>query len=215
MLKIIHILNINNFFPEMFALTMPLIRQYAEKIHADLNIITQRKFPEWPVTYEKTQIHELGKDADYNILFDADLIINPVSPDVTEIVPFYAVGLQGIYEADQMFTVNDYFVRDMRKIGVCGNFMVTTRYTHDFWTPLEMSLEQAKTNLGRHWILDEFTFSRNIARYGLKVVRLDEKEEYFYHIGTQPYYLQSGEWIEETDEEKLAKAKSIINKWTC
>ena len=209
-LKIIHILNIDNFFPEMCELTMPLIQEYAANIGAEINVITERKFPDWPVTYEKTQIHELGKHADYNILFDLDLVVNPNAPDVTELTPPFAVGLQGVYEADQMFLVNEYFIRDMRKIGVCANFMVASRYTHDVWTPLEMPLEVAKTQLGRHWILDEYTFSRNIAKYGLRTVRIDENNENFVHIGTEPYMLD-GKWVTETKEEKLAKARRIIN----
>ena len=34
-LKIIHILNIDNFFPEMCELTMPLIQEYAANIGAE------------------------------------------------------------------------------------------------------------------------------------------------------------------------------------
>ena len=39
-LKIIHILNIDNFFPEMCELTMPLIQEYAANIGAEINVIT-------------------------------------------------------------------------------------------------------------------------------------------------------------------------------
>lgn len=208
--KVIHLLNINDFFPEMCVLAMPLIQEYAKKIGADINIIKERKFPEWPTTYEKLQIFELGKNIDYNILFDLDLIVNPNSPDITELTPHYAVGLQEIYPADQMFYVNNYFIRDRRKIGVVGNLIVTTRYTHDFWTPLEIPLDIAKKQLGRHWILDEYTYSNNIAKFGLNVVMLENKNN-FVHIGTEPYKLKEEEkWVIESKEEKIKRAKDII-----
>lgn len=216
MKKILHLLNIDDFFPEMCEITLPLFVNYAKRIGAEINMIKERKFPDWPITYEKLQVYELGYSADYNILFDLDLIIRPDAPNITEMVPPNSVGLQGTYEADTMYYANPYFLRDGRKIGVCGNFAVTTSWTHDFWEPLPLSLDQAKQQLGRHWILDEYTMSFNIAKYGLKTVILDKNEQYFYHVGTQPYKLKTGEWVEESKESKLNRAKLFLERgeWT-
>ena len=82
MKKVIHVLNINNFFPELFRITYPTIRAYAEKNGYIINMITERKFPDYPLHYEKFQVYEDGKEALVNILCDADMLIHPEFPDV-------------------------------------------------------------------------------------------------------------------------------------
>ena len=42
MKKLIHVVNINDFFPELFALTYPTIRSYAERNGYMINMITER-----------------------------------------------------------------------------------------------------------------------------------------------------------------------------
>ena len=49
----IYTLNIGNYAPEICALTYPLMEAYARKIGADFYIIRDKKYPEWPVVYEK------------------------------------------------------------------------------------------------------------------------------------------------------------------
>ena len=81
MKKVIHLLNINNFFPELFRITYPTIRAYAEKNGYIINMITERKFPDYPITYEKMQVYEDGKDNQMNVLVDADMLLHPNLPD--------------------------------------------------------------------------------------------------------------------------------------
>ena len=57
--KTIFTLNVDGYSPEITDITYPLIKRYAKHIDADLHIIKDRKFPDWPVTYEKLQIYEL------------------------------------------------------------------------------------------------------------------------------------------------------------
>ena len=52
MRKLIHVVNINNFFPELFALTYPTVKAYAERCGYMINLITERKFPDYPLHYE-------------------------------------------------------------------------------------------------------------------------------------------------------------------
>ena len=77
--KTLYTLNIGNYGPEITALTYPYMRRYAEKIGADFFIITERKFPGWPVTFEKLQIYELSQQHanDWNIFCDGDCLIHP------------------------------------------------------------------------------------------------------------------------------------------
>ena len=86
MKKILHVLNINDFFPELFALTYPTIKAYADMTGFTINLITERKFPDYPINYEKMQVYKDGEGADYNMLCDADMLIHPHFPDVATIV---------------------------------------------------------------------------------------------------------------------------------
>ena len=58
--KTIYTVNIGDYAPEICALTYPLMQAYARKIGADFHVIRERKFPAWPVVYEKLQVHELA-----------------------------------------------------------------------------------------------------------------------------------------------------------
>jgi indolepyruvate ferredoxin oxidoreductase beta subunit len=78
MTKAVWVLYINNYFPELCKYTLPTIKLYAQKIGADFNLITTRKYLEFPITYEKIQIYELGNNYDWNILIDADKIADEI-----------------------------------------------------------------------------------------------------------------------------------------
>ena len=73
MKKTVYLLNIGDYEPEITSLTYPYISRYASKIGAAVHLITERKFPEWPITYEKLQIYELGRQHgnDWNIYIDS------------------------------------------------------------------------------------------------------------------------------------------------
>ena len=135
MKKLIHVLNINDFFPELFALTFPTIQAYAERHGFLINLITERKFPDYPINYEKMQVFQDGMGADLNMLCDADMLIHPHFPDVHEIVknPAYVAfndnyNISTKYYADRI----PYFKRDGRdgtfllrpsKAGQVGNIV--------------------------------------------------------------------------------------------
>ena len=85
MKKVIHIVNINDFFPELFRLTHPTIMHYAKKYDYTINLITERKFFDYPIHYEKLQVYKDGKENDINVLLDADMLIRPDMPDFMQI----------------------------------------------------------------------------------------------------------------------------------
>jgi hypothetical protein len=63
------------------------------------------------------------------------------------------------------------------------NFILSSWMTHDVWTPLQMSYEEA----AKHCIKDprqvsEFAVSLNIARYGLKCSGAVKDKSKTYHI---------------------------------
>src|ERR1700722_6556869 len=124
--KTLYTLNIDNYAPEICALTYPLMKNYARKIGAAFSIIDERKFPEWPVVYEKLQIHELAKGEyarhadvdvleprepdDWQIFVDSDALISPEFFDVTELLSKDTVLHNGRDMAGLRFKKNEKFL---------------------------------------------------------------------------------------------------------
>jgi len=220
-MKTIFTLNINNYSSEITKLTYPYIQIYANKIGAKFHIITERKFLNFPIVYEKLQIYELGKKNDWNIYFDSDVLIHPDLFDITDHISKDTVLHWSFDMAGNRWTYDKYFLRDGRNIGSCDWFTIASDWCIDLWKPLEISFEEALKNIhpttldsslgdikGEH-LIDDYTLSRNIAKYGLKFVTfLDllkklgrENDEYLWH----PYI--------KTEEQKIEGIKEKIKKW--
>jgi hypothetical protein len=202
-MKTIYTLNVDNYAPEIRALTFPYLKRYADKIGAEIFEITERKFPDFPAVYEKLQIYELEKErkSDWIIYIDADALIHPETIDFTEFMPMDAVGNNDHDIAPIRWTYDDYFRRDGRNIG-CGNWLaIASKWCIDLWRPLDdMTLEEAVKNIHPtnaellggiepSHLIDDYVTSRNIAKYGLKhkTVKMILKElglesaEFFLH----------------------------------
>ena len=200
--KTIYTLNVDNYAPQITALTYPLIQRYADKIGADFQIIGTRQFPDWPVVYEKLQIYELGKNTDWNIYVDSDAIIHPDMFDVTDHISKDTVLHNGRDMAGNRWTYDRFFRRDGRHIGSCNWFTVGSDWCIDMWKPLDdLSFEEAVKNIhpvmseaatgliAPSHLIDDYTVSRNIAKYGLKFDTLMEMQErrndkgaYLFHL---------------------------------
>ena len=182
--KTLYTLNIGDYAPEICALTYPLLRAYARKIGADFYVIRDRRFPEWPVVYEKLQIYELGRvhGNDWSIFVDGDALISPEMFDITDFLRKDTVCHNGRDMASIRWTYDQYFRRDGRHIGSCNWFTVASDWCLDLWRPLDdLTLEQAMANIHitisernsglckTEHLIDDYTLSRNIARFGLKV----------------------------------------------
>tara|TARA_R100001443_G_scaffold55633_2_gene66780 strand:+ start:172 stop:834 length:663 start_codon:yes stop_codon:yes gene_type:complete len=200
MKKIIHVVNINNFFPELFSLTYPTIKSYAERYSYDINIISERKFPDYPIHYEKFQVFEDGKEALINILCDADMLIHPQLPDMMSHCRRDSIAFNDNYHLSTKYQVDriPYFMRDGRDVGIATNFVVTSDWTHDAWEPIPLSAkdieslakkEVTEDTNQRGWghYADEFAISFNMAKYGLKYTGVtweDWMRPYLIHTGT-------------------------------
>lgn len=74
---------------KLLELTEPFMRRYAKKIGADFTAIRERKytplygFKEW--YFDVFQVYELTKDYDRVLYLDADILVNPIAPDIFEI----------------------------------------------------------------------------------------------------------------------------------
>ena len=180
--KTVFTLNIGDYAPEICALTYPLMRAYARKIGAEFTVIRERKFPDWPVVYEKLQIYELGQENDWNFFIDGDALVHPEMFDVTEHLEKNTVCHNGTDMATIRWRYDQYFRRDGRHIGSCNWFTVGSDWCFNMWRPLDdLTLEEASQNISitvgernsglcsTEHLIDDYTLSRNIARFGLKV----------------------------------------------
>jgi len=179
--KTIFTLNVDNYAPEITELTYPLLKHYAEKIGADFHIISDRKSPKMPPVYEKLQIYDLGRAMknDWNIYIDSDAIVHPDFFDVTNFIKKDTVLHNGVDMANNRWRYDKYFIRDGRNIGSCNWFTIGSDWCIDLWHPLDIPYEEALNNIfpiqmelntviTREHLIDDYTLSRNIAKYGLK-----------------------------------------------
>jgi hypothetical protein len=223
--KTIFTLNLNGYAPEITDLTYPLIEAYARKIGAGIHTITERKFPEWPITYEKLQIFELAQkmENDWNIYIDSDTLVHPDTPDLTAMLPRDTVGHFWSDFAPVRWKPDRFFERDGRNIG-SGNWLaVASNLCVDLWRPLDdLTPQQAIANIfptvaeqrsavvERSHLIDDYVLSRNIAKYGLKFRRIKELfDEAGFEKGGYFFYHQ---YLYNT-AQKVVELKKALRTW--
>jgi hypothetical protein len=214
MKKILHVLNINDFFPELFKLTFPTIQSYAHRNNFEINLITERKFKDYPINYEKVQVYEDGKDADLNLLVDADMLIHPHFPDVESFLNPYTVAFNDGYNISTKFHTEKikYFIRDGRDAGIATNFVVSFKATHELWEPLPYTPQEIEdlsikglNHRGWGHYADEFCLSYNLAKYGLKYTGIT------WEPWMRPYLIHTGTG---NKQEALIIANDTLNAWS-
>jgi hypothetical protein len=222
MKKTIYTLQVNGYSERITRLTFPFIRYWANKIGADFHIIKGRKFPEWPITYEKFQIYELAQEHcnDWNIFVDADTLIHPHTPDWTVFMNKDTVAHNGSDFAPIRWRYDKYFMRDGRHIAGGNWLAIASDWCIDLWKPLDIGPEEAVSNIfpimDEIWggcladhLVDDYATSRNIARYGLKFkgikTIMDEKGMkdwfFFLHLYNIP------------EDEKVKKIMEVMDQW--
>jgi len=222
MKKTVFVLNVENYAPEITELTYPLIKYYANKIGADFYEIKDRKYPEWPVTYEKLQIYDLAKElkSDWYIYIDSDALIHPETIDWTNYLPKDTIAHNGNDMANIRWRYDEYFKRDGRDFGSCNWYTVASDWCIDLWHPLDIKPDEAVANIfptidelntviTPSHLIDDYALSRNIARYGLKATTLIDLQKeiglpnanFHWHIYT------------DTIEVKIERLKNILDEW--
>jgi hypothetical protein len=180
--KCVFTLAVDNYAPDICAISYPLIKRWADKIGASFYNITERKFPGWPPVYEKLQIYELAQQMgnDWNIYIDSDALVHPDLPDITNIISKDTVLHNGSDHAGNRWRYDRFFYRDNRHIGSCNWFTMASDWCIELWKPLDdLTMEEAfsrinptvnelNTVVNREHLIDDYTLSRNIAKYGLK-----------------------------------------------
>ena len=212
----------DEYAPEITALTRPFLKYYADKIGADICVIDQRRSPAWPVTYEKFQILDLARERydDWSIYVDGDALIHPETPDYTELVGRDTIIHHGHDFAGIRWRQDDYFRRDGRRWSTCNWFTLASSWCLDIWQPLtDLTLEQALANIyptpheldcgltPPHFI-DEYVMSRNIARYGIKTDTVMEVNKRL-GMANAPFFFHQYTF---RTAEKVSMLRNIIDK---
>lgn len=196
MKKLLVTLNINDYDKEITDFTFPYMRQYAQNIGADFHIITERKFPDLDINFEKFQMYEFFKTYDWIIFLDADCLINPKGVDLTTLVEenrvliakynspthhFYPKNVEGKYNlhyyASFFFLVFHKNSRDCVKFYKNPldyykyiNFNSTNKDFKKYF--IDKNLPEIKKLNGI--FLDEFLLTLNLHRYNIKTASLQE-----------------------------------------
>jgi len=224
--KVIFTLNIDNYAPEVVAITRPLLCHYAEKIGAEIVDITGRKLTLGTIyepVYEKLQIYELAQQigADWNIYIDSDALIHPDFFDPTLMLAKDTVCHNGTDFAPHRWRYDRFFHRHGNNIGSCNWFAAASDWCIELWHPIDdMTPEEAvariypttgELNGGTTpgHLIDDYTLSRNIAKYGFKVQTVInlckavgyEHNSFLFHL------------YNVTNEYKAAEMKKVLKAW--
>lgn len=207
--KNVFVLHLDNYRPDLCRYTLPTIKLWADKIGASMRFIQSRKFPGWPITYEKMQVHELGKGAHWNILVDADFLLHPDLPDFTSMLDRRVVGMHYGFNWRSLFKPNRYLERAGHNQAVAGGFVITSDWTHELWEPLPMLPSEALELTKRAFIVDEYALTNNLCKYGFAYTGLQLNET----IAKQMIHLGSEERTEEQRAMDAAHAAELTKRW--
>jgi hypothetical protein len=222
--KTLYTVNINNYQPEVFEITRPLLMHYAEKIGADFHVIDSSKFPGLPGRYEKLQIFELGKEHqnDWNIYLDSDALVHPDMIDFTSYLKKDTVMHNGKDVIGNRYREDVYTMRAGVKFSSCNWFAIASDWCLDLWHPLEdMTVDEACANIFPTVqetlngvkpidLIDDYVLTRNIARYGLKFTTGVEilKKECGYDTNFMMHHLYA-----ISEQEKVINMKRCLKSW--
>ncbi len=185
--KCVHVLATPGYAPDLCAITIPRLRAYASRIGANFNLIQERKFPDYPINYERMQVYEAGQSYDWNINIDADMVVGTKLPDITDISPASRVSIVMKYDLSSHFKTdgNIFFERDQRDAGLVDAFVATSSLTHDLWKPLSGGFESYKPLFkdSEYRRISEYCISLNLATYGLHYGGAFARTDHIFHVG--------------------------------
>ena len=221
--KTLFTLAINNWEPDICDITFPLLKRYADKIGADFYVIEDRKFPQWGITYEKLQIYDLSQqmENDWNIYIDADTLVHPETPDVTELLSKDTVAHHGADKLGVRYKTDRYFWRDGRQISSCNWFSVASDWCIDLWHPVDdltpgeciarcfPTVDESNGVIRASHLIDDFILSRNIAKFGLKFKTLIS---IFDEVGYKDVWFFWHQYV-IPPEQKVIQMKNILTQW--
>jgi len=223
MKKTIFTLNIDHYSDDTAKFTYPYMKMYADKIGAEFVEINKRKFPQYPVIYEKFQIYEMTKNCDWGLFFDSDVLINPKFFDITEILPMDTVSSLGFNHLEGHYELDNYFWRDGRRMSVGSCMTFASHLCREMWEPItDLTPDEIlsrfhpwhyeeKIGYTPDYLIDDYLVSRNVAKYHLKYKSL---RDLLRENGMNDYdciYHQFG----LPKKEKIKAIKDQLKTWGC
>lgn len=220
--KTVYTLNVGPYAPEITALTYPLLRAWARRMGAEFVVIGERRFPGWPIAYEKLQVYQLAQDRgdDWCVFVDSDALVHPDTPDFTTLLPKDTVAHNSSDMAAIRWTYDRFFLRDGRHIG-SGNWLaIASAWCVDLWRPLDdLTLEEAvariqpasfelRAGITPEHLLDDFVLSRNIAKFGLKFTTVKRLQE---QTGCAGEFFRHEYLLSTTD--KVVALQQVLKEW--
>jgi hypothetical protein len=158
---------------------------------------------------------------EWTYFIDADALIHPDTMDLTDHIHKDTVMHHGADVASHRWMYDKYFRRDGRHIGSCTWFIVASDWCLDIYKPLDdITLEEAYENIfpiaGERrcgvepWrLIEDYVFSRNIAKYGLKFITIAEVLK---RLGVDSGNLFWHQYAMEI-EEKVVRLKKQMKEW--
>jgi hypothetical protein len=189
--RCVFVLATPDYRPELCALTLPNLKRYADRLNADFIRIQERQFPNFPLTFERMQIYELGRGNEWNICIDADIIMSPHAGDFTTWIPTDTIANLGFYDLRNHFYVDEdpLFKEDSRFYGISDSFVGASKAAHELWRPLEGEMKQYidlfkfKDDWAQRRI-SEFCISKNLALHHFKTAAPVKYVEDYIHLET-------------------------------
>ena len=169
----IHFISIPDCELPFASISLPMVRAYAQRIGASLNIISQRKFPDFPVQYELVQIYEAGASHDWNMHLGAGVLIGDTLPDPSSYISSDHIATTITFSAQVEFYThgNIYFERNERDLGVSDTIFLAHNLNHEVWEPLggPFSSYSHIVKDSRQDKFGSYVISHNMAKYGIKL----------------------------------------------
>jgi lipopolysaccharide biosynthesis glycosyltransferase len=69
------------------AISHPAIQAYAVRIGADFHVITERRWPDLHIHFEKFQMYDLVMGYERTLYLDSDVIVAPDAPNIFDVAP--------------------------------------------------------------------------------------------------------------------------------
>lgn len=206
--KCVHVLASTDYSPEVCEVTLASIEAYAKRIGADYNRITGRRFPDYPINYERMQIFEMGKGYDFNINIDADMILGPQLIDVTTRIYDGLVGTAMVFKLSEAFPIvgNPIFENAAQDVGLVDMCNVTNRSTHAFWEPLSGPFVSHQAACGRFGDrkISEYCVSMNFHKHHYGYAGLFVQGEQAYHLNYTTF---------NNPKDAAQRARNMLDRW--
>jgi len=190
-----------NYHKEITSITLPLLEKYADKIGAKFTKITDQKFPSMHPSYEKMQVYERGKDNDWNLIIDSDMVLKSGMYNVIDLIPNDGKHI-GCWEA---FSWKRLYNNRGIDVGISTNFLIIPKSCLEVLKPLDDS-EDWKKYCDRPTYVNEYCVSLNRQKLGYHLAGFQlpgSRDVLFKHLNIM------------TDSVGISKAVDIANKFLC